>query len=181
MLVVYTSLRSPRLSRVHIINFSTDHTVSMYRARHATLGRFASEAWKPIAARKFAKAGMFSADSPNSNAIIDDVRDRVRSGETCYIVGLGISGHNAGASLVEVSKTGGIQLLSNDEEERFNGIKHFEEYPEMAIDELRRRLKARNVKPRQVAAWATSWDYVAAQVLGIRSLVEELPCSPEAF
>ncbi|GAB7333979.1 hypothetical protein MBLNU13_g06083t1 [Cladosporium sp. NU13] len=149
----------------------------MYRARHATLGRLASEAWKPIAVRKFAKKGMFCADSPNANAIINNVRERVRSGETCYIVGLGISGHNAGASLVEVSKTGGTQLLSNDEEERFNGVKHFEEYPEMAIDELRRRLKARNVKPQQVAAWATSWDYPAAQVLGIRSLVEELPGS----
>lgn len=149
----------------------------MYRPRNPALGRLASQAWKPIAARKFAKAGMLSADSADGNAIIDNVRERVRSGEICYVVGLGISGHNAGASLVEISKKGGIQLLSNDEEERFNGVKHFEDYPTMAINELRRRLKSRNIKPEQVAAWATSWDYVAAQAFSVRTLVEELPGS----
>jgi carbamoyltransferase len=131
----------------------------MYRPRNPTLGRLASNAWRPIAARKFAKAGMFAADSTNGNAIIENVRMRVRSGETCYLVGLGISGHNAGASLVQVSKAEGIQLLSNDEEERFNGVKHFEDYPEMAIVELRRRLKSRGIKPAQVAAWYVNEGY----------------------
>lgn len=58
---------------------------------------------------------MFSADSATGIRVIDGVRQRVSSGETCYVVGLGVSGHDAGASLVQVSKAKGIRLLSNDE------------------------------------------------------------------
>ncbi|KAF2169979.1 hypothetical protein M409DRAFT_19595 [Zasmidium cellare ATCC 36951] len=149
----------------------------MYGVRNPVLGRLAAQLWKPFASRRYANAGMFSADSTTGLKIVDDVQRRVRSGETCYIVGLGISGHNSGASLVEVSQSGGIRLLSNDEEERFNGKKHYEDYPEQSIDELKRRLKTLGVKPEQVAAWATSWDYNIAEVLMTRSLVEGLPGS----
>ena len=131
----------------------------MIGPRNPMLGRLAGQLWKPLAARRYAKAGMFSADSATASKIFDGIRQRVHSGETCYIVGMGTSGHNAGVSLVQVSQSSGIQLLSNDEEERFTGIKHYIDYPEHAIDELHRRLKSRAVQPAQVAAWATTWDY----------------------
>ncbi|KAK6987668.1 Carbamoyltransferase-domain-containing protein [Favolaschia claudopus] len=145
--------------------------------RNPVLGRMVSRLTKNLSARRFAKAGMFSADSVDGNKIVDNVRARVHSGETCYIAGLGISGHNAGAALVQVSSRGGIQLLSNDEEERFTGVKHYEDYPEMAINELHRRLKALGIKPDQIAAWATSWDYVLNDAFTNQTIAEELPGS----
>lgn len=145
--------------------------------RNPVLGRLAGQLWKPIAKRRYEKAGMFSIDSDTGTRVVNDVRRRVRLNETCYLVGLGISGHNAGASLVKVSKSGGIALLSNDEEERFTGKKHYQDYPEQAINELQRRLKYLNVKPSQIAAWTTSWDYGVAEVLAARSLAEQLPGS----
>ncbi|KAK6997007.1 Carbamoyltransferase-domain-containing protein [Favolaschia claudopus] len=120
---------------------------------------------------------MFSADSIAGNKIIDNVRTRVHSGEPCYIAGLGISGHNAGAALIRVSSSGGIQLLSNDEEERFTGVKHYEDYPAMAISELHCRLKTLGIKPDQIAAWATSWDYVLNNAFTNQTIAEELPGS----
>lgn len=102
---------------------------------------------------------------------------RVERGETCYVVGLGISGHNAGVSLIAVTRERGIELISNDEEERFASQKHCAEYPEHAVNELARRLAARGLNPSDVALWATSWDYPRAAALAIRSLVEELPGS----
>lgn len=146
-------------------------------ARNPVLGRLAGQIARPFARRKFEKAGMFSSDSPTGFQVIDHVRQRVRSGETCYIVGLGVSGHNAGASLVEVSKSRGIRLLSNDEEERFTGRKHYEDYPEQAIRELQRRLKLLGIKPAQIAAWTTSWDYGIAEAVMARTMVEQLPGS----
>ena len=145
--------------------------------RNPILGRVAGQLLKPFATRKYERAGMFSADSATGRRVIDHVRQRVRSGDTCYIVGLGVSGHNAGASLVEVSQSKGIRLLSNDEEERFTGKKHYEDYPEQAIAELQRRLELLRVKPSQLAAWTTSWDYGIAEAAMARTMFEQLPSS----
>ncbi|CAI6332913.1 unnamed protein product [Periconia digitata] len=149
----------------------------MIGPRNPKLGKFVSTLWKPLAARRYARAGLFPLDSITGTKVCDQINQRVLSGETCYIVGLGISGHNAGASLVQVSLSDGIRLLSNDEEERFVGIKHYQHYPEQAIGELSRRLKLRGVRLDQVAAWATSWNYSASEVAVARIFAEEFPTS----
>lgn len=145
--------------------------------RNPILGRLVGQLWKPLAARRYAKAGMFSAESAMGAKVCDGIRQRVRSGETCYIVGLGISGHNAGASLVQVSQSGGVQLLSNDEEERFTAVKHYQDYPEQSIDELHRRLQSLGVRPTQIVAWAASWDYGMLEATLARAFTENLPAS----
>lgn len=47
----------------------------------------------------------------------------------------------------------------------------------MAISELARRLSLLGVKPSQVAAWATSWDYGIAEAVMARTMFEQLPGS----
>lgn len=143
--------------------------------RNPAFARWAGQTWQRFATRRYAKAGLFSADSPTGMKIVDDIKQRVRSGKTCYIVGLGVAGHNAGAALLKVSLLDGIQLLSNDEEERFSGEKHYKHYPKHAINELHRRLLARGVQPSEVAAWGTSWDYSNLESLFVRSFAEEFP------
>jgi carbamoyltransferase len=120
---------------------------------------------------------MHCGESEIAQEQLHRLHDRVASGETCYVVGLGISGHNAGVSLIEVSRERGIELISNDEEERFTGQKHCAEYPEHAVNELARRLAERGLTASDVTLWATSWDYVRCAALAVRGLVEELPAS----
>jgi carbamoyltransferase len=127
--------------------------------------------------KKYARAGLHTADSEVGVSVIDRLQQRVAAGETCYVAGLGVSGHNSGASLIECSAARGIVLISNDEEERFTGTKHFADYPAEAIEELARRLAARGVDPRDVAAWALSWDYAHMGSLGYRVFAEQFPAS----
>lgn len=80
-------------------------------------------------------------------------------------------------ALVEVSAERGIRLLSNDEEERFTGIKHYAEFPEHCVDLLLQRLDRLGLSPDDVHAWLAGWDYVALPTFGIRSLFEHFPQS----
>lgn len=144
---------------------------------HPWLGRWIEALVQPFFRRRFARAGMHSADSAEGQTQLQRLADRLASGETCYVVGLGISGHNSGVSLVEVSQERGVKLLSNDEEERFTGTKHCADYPEQAIGELARRLAERRLIPADIALWATSWDYPRCPALAIRGLFEEFPFS----
>jgi len=120
---------------------------------------------------------MHTAESRIAQEQFRRLQARVANGETCFVVGLGISGHNAGVSLVEVSQARGIELISNDEEERFTGAKHCSDYPEHAVGELAKRLAERGKTAADVALWTTSWDYSQCPPMALRSLVEEFPFS----
>jgi len=144
---------------------------------HPRFGRFVQRLAEPLFRRRFAGCGMHTAGSVVAQQELRRLQDRLARGETCYVVGLGVSGHNAGVSLVEVSQAGGIVLISNDEEERFTGTKHCADYPERAIGELARRLADRGLTPADVALWTTSWDYSCCPPMALRGLCEEFPRS----
>ena len=61
------------------------------------------------------------------------MRQQLDRGATVYIRGIGPGGHNAGVGLVEASKTRGIRLIANHEEERFRVVKHFQRYADMSV------------------------------------------------
>src|SRR5436305_8995596 len=91
---------------------------------HPRLGRFiytASRLWYRL---KYARQHIHDSDSQFALERLQSLQARLIRGETVYLAGLGVAGHNSGASLVQVTARDGIQLLSNDEEERFSGIKH---------------------------------------------------------
>lgn len=131
----------------------------------------------PLLRYRFAQCNIHCGDSETAQEQFRQLQARVAGGETCYVVGLGVSGHNAGVSLIAVSRDRGIELISNDEEERFTAQKHCAEFPEHALGELVRRLAARGLTVADVALWATSWDYARCAALATRGLVEELPAS----
>ena len=99
-------------------------------------------------------------------------------GETSYLAGLGIAGHNSGAALVEVSARHGVRLLGNDEEERFIGVKHFGGYPTQSIESLKQRLASMGLEPRNLHAVLLSWNYISLSSLGIKSVAEHFPRKP---
>ena len=78
------------------------------------------------ALRAWAKSrGFFTHDSPFALERLKALREKLARGETAYLLGLGLGGHDAGAALIEVSTRGGINLVSSHEEERFVGERDF--------------------------------------------------------
>ena len=66
-----------------------------------------------------------------------ELKDRVEKNETVYLIGITLGTHNAGVSLVSVSKKKGIHLICNNEEERFSGMKHDWRFPIHSLSKLK--------------------------------------------
>lgn len=107
----------------------------------------------------------------------NDFRDRIRRGETVYLVGIGPSGHNSAAALVEVSSQRGIVPLCNNEEERFSTHRHDGQFPVESIASLLEVLKERGRSAADVFAVLASWDYLQGLATSLRTVAEELPGS----
>src|SRR5262245_2980212 len=116
------------------------------------LGKLAYALSRPMYRFRFARNHVYEAESDFARERMKSLQVRVARGETVYLAGLGIAGHNSGASLVEVSARHGIRLLSNDEEERFTAVKHCSDYPAQSIESLKRRLAGMNLTPRDLHA-----------------------------
>jgi len=106
-----------------------------------------------------------------------EMRDCLARGETVYLIGLGPSGHNSTAALVEVSAKQGIRPICNNEEERYTGVRHEDRFPENSLKEILDLLEKMEVKPSDVLAVLGSWDYLAGIATSFRIAVEEAPVS----
>jgi carbamoyltransferase len=107
----------------------------------------------------------------------ESLRAKLARGESAWLVGIGPSGHNAGVALVEVSSEHGFRLISNDEEERFSGVKHDSSFPVNAIGVLRKRLEERGLTYRDIHAFVASWDYTSLAPVAFRAIVDHFPAS----
>jgi carbamoyltransferase len=120
---------------------------------------------------------LHGGQSPYAAERASAMRGKLERGETIYLVGIGLSGHNTGAALVECSSEGGVRLLHNNEEERFRGIKHCAEFPEMALDVLGAQMARLGLGVKDVHAYLATWDYVTAASNLLRHVAEEAPAS----
>ncbi len=100
---------------------------------------------------------------------------KLQRGEPVYLLGLGVGGHNAGLALVEVTASHGLQLICNNEEERFTGLKHYADYPTLSVIDLLGQLKQLGLRPTDIHACLTSWDYIALLAHSARTFAEEFP------
>jgi len=120
--------------------------------------------------------GLHSLGEGFARGRIEDVRARLARGETVYLAGLGAPGiHNTGVALVEVTAARGPRLIVNNEEERFSGNKHSNDYPALALDALHETLRAMGRDINDIAAWLTTWDYATLFGTIAASMLEELP------
>jgi len=106
-----------------------------------------------------------------------EMRERLGRGESVYLVGVGPSGHNSTAALVEVSVKHGIRPICNNEEERYTGNRHEDSFPENSLKEIFNYLDKIDVNPADVLAVVGSWDYLAGISTSLRIAVEEAPVS----
>lgn len=108
---------------------------------------------------------------------IASLREKLARGEKAYILGIGAGGHNSGIGLIEVSARDGIRLLANHEEERFQGIKHFQNYPTESVKSLLLQMHEWQINPADIHAICAGWDYPAWVAKAVQTVVEELPGS----
>lgn len=123
----------------------------------------------------------FSSDSPYARETLARARQKLQSGRSICILGLGCGGHNAGAGLVEASRETGIRIIANHEEERFLGIKHYQRFPDHSVAAIRDNLTERNIAVEDLDAVVATWDYMelSAQLLG--HIAGEFPGSLTMF
>ena len=112
-------------------------TFGKYGARWPRLGIAVNRILGPYYRFKFARKRVYRSDSRFAQERLDAMRKKLSRGETVYLAGLGPAGHNSGTALLEASTEGGLRLISNDEEERYAGVKHYSKYPAQTVDVLR--------------------------------------------
>lgn len=104
-------------------------------------------------------------------------RSKLKTGRPIYLLGIGPGGHNAGIALVEVTRDFGLRVISNNEEERFSGVKHDASYPQHAVNALVEQMHRFGISRGDIHGCFASWDYVRMPAVLLRMLCEELPGS----
>jgi carbamoyltransferase len=128
--------------------------------------------------RVYSRSGVHRPDSELGRSRLAALEQTIRAGREAYVLGFASGGHNSGAALVRVSERGGVELVCNEEEERYTAVKHCTEYPEHSIEAVKLRLRALGVEPKDLAACVGGFDYAASFVMfWIRPMLEEAPAS----
>ena len=149
------------------------------------MGRLAASVTRTVTQPLFERLDMHAPSSLAAQRLGAELRGRIARGERTFLIGIGPSGHNAGAALVEVRGDGSLSLVCNEEEERYRGIKHYNRYPYHAVRAVGERLGELGAAQDEVLAAFTSWDYVEFGAMIARVAAEELPATaithPGAF
>jgi carbamoyltransferase len=146
--------------------------------RHPRLADWGYRAALPVLDRLFSRRGFHRPDSALGSARLAALAETIRAGREAYVLGIGAGGHNTGAALVRVSPQGTVELICNDEEERYTAIKHYPDYPEHSIEAVKQRLHALGLGAEDLAACVSSWDYAATiAMFVVRVPLEEAPAS----
>ena len=144
---------------------------------HPRLGRATSWILALIYTKFAAWRGYFRASSVYASERGASFRRKLEAGEQIYLLGLGAGGHNSGAALVRCSKAKGIELLANDEEERYSGIKHCTDFPVLSLQAINRRLHREGQSSADLHACLGTWDYPAFAAETFGAIVAEAPRS----
>ncbi len=130
----------------------------------------------PLLERRIARWGLIGFNSERARSQLAQLERAIDEGREAYVLGLGIGTHNSGAALVRVSPHGVVELLCNEEEERYTAVKHCSAYPEHSIEAVRRRMDELGLEAADLAACVSSWDYAKAMITGgVRPILEEAP------
>jgi carbamoyltransferase len=146
--------------------------------RRPRLTRWGGRAALAVVDRVLSHRGLHRLGSQLGESQIAALRQAIRAGRETYVLGICTGIHNAGAALVRVSEYGAVELICNEEEERYTAEKHCHEYPEHSLEAVKQHMRTLGIGPRDLAACVSSWDYAAAvNVLLVNSALEEAPAS----
>jgi carbamoyltransferase len=146
--------------------------------RRPRLARWGGRAVLAAVDRVFSHNGLHRLGSELGESQLAALRQAIRAGRETYVLGICTGIHNAGAALVRVSERGNVELICNEEEERYTAEKHCHEYPEHSLEAVKQHMQTLGIGPSDLAACVSSWDYAAAvNVLLVNSALEEAPAS----
>ncbi len=156
----------------------SETVVARWGPKHPRLAAFASRTAEAVLGRVFARCHIHRLPSRVGQAQLAQLRHAIRDGREAYVLGIASGVHNAGASLVRVTTHGTLELICNEEEERYAAVKHCADYPHHSIEAVARRMRALGIAPADLAACVSSWDSAAIASMGtLRPLLEEAPAS----
>src|SRR5688572_14920818 len=95
-----------------------------YRPTHRLLGQVGAAVSYAALGALASRNSFLTASSQYARERSASLTDKIRRGETAWLLGIGPAGHNSGVALVEVSAARGVNLIRNNEEERYTGIKN---------------------------------------------------------
>jgi len=126
----------------------------------------------------FSRKGVVNFDSEIGRDRLAQLERAIEEGREAYLLGFGVGFHNSGVALVRVSPQGTLELICNEEEERYAAEKHCSAYPEHAVEAVKRRMEDRGIEPADLAACVGSWEFAKAIVaITLGSGCEEAPRS----
>lgn len=126
----------------------------------------------------FSRRGLHRLDSEVGRSRLTVLKQTIGAGREAYVLGIGTWFHNAGAALVRIAQDGTVELICNEEEERYTAIKHCPEYPKNSIEAIKRQMHRLGIEPKDLAACVSSWDYAEATITFlVRPFWEEAPAT----
>lgn len=148
-----------------------------YGPAHPWLGSVAYRVTRPPLTAFFAARKFYRSDSRFARERAASMREKLASGGTIYLMGIGPTGHNCGAALVEASLAHGVRLICNEEEERYTGVKRYTGFPGHSIEAVGARLASLGITPDDIHACLASWNYPDFIPFGARTVFEHAPFS----
>lgn len=146
-----------------------------YGPAHPRAGRWVFKAMKSFITATYARRQFYRPESPYAGEAAASMWKKLRRGESVYLLGITPAGHNSGVALVEASLERGVNLICNEEEERYTGIKHFAGYPEQSVEAIKERMAGMGLGPRDVHACLAGWCYMDVIPQGLRAVAEHAP------
>jgi carbamoyltransferase len=145
------------------------------------LGELGLKAGRPVFEAVAARFGLDTGASAAATEQRVALSERLRRGERVHLLGVNMASHGTGAALVEASQQDGVQLICNNEEERFRGQKHFAGFPELSLDALQPFLDERGLRPDDLGGVVAGWDFAELAAHLGRWTLEDLPGSLAAL
>ena len=113
-----------------------DKNIGRYTPAHPHVGKLVESLTRPFVKAIGATLNFYDNKSRYATLKGQEMRNRLSRGESVYLFGVGPSGHNSTAALVEVSSKDGIVPICNNEEERYTGVRNEDRFPENSIKEI---------------------------------------------
>ena len=146
-----------------------------YIPRHPLAGKLAEKLAFPFIRAAGSTLKFYDCDSLFAKQTSQEMRERLKRGESVYLLGMGPSGHNSTAALVKITAEEGILPICNNEEERYTGIRHEDRFPEYSLRDIFNYLEKTQIDPDQILTVVGSWDYLRGIATSLRVGVEEFP------
>jgi carbamoyltransferase len=146
--------------------------------RHPHVAKWGGRAAQTLVNAYISRHGFHRLDSEHGRSRLAAISRSIRAGRECYLLGFNAGTHNSGAALARISDRGAVEIVCNEEEERYSAIKHCHDYPEHAVEVIKQRLRSHGVKPDELMACAISWDFTnIANVSFVHPMLEDAPAS----